>query len=71
MRLADGVVMILASARVSLAALQRCRRGAVSAEYLMVAAVVGLRLAVTLVALGPEMVMGWAATRHVLYGRSP
>jgi hypothetical protein len=52
-------------------ALTRCRRGAVSVEYLMVAAVVGLSLAVTLVALGPELVMGWAATRHVLYGRAP
>jgi hypothetical protein len=37
----------------------------------MVAAVVGLSLAVTLVALGPELVLGWAATRHVLYGRAP
>ena len=47
------------------------RAGAVSVEYLMVTAIVGLSLALALVALGPDMVMSWAYSRHVLYGRSP
>lgn len=47
------------------------RSGAVSVEYLMVTAIVGLSLALVLVAIGPDMVMSWAYSRHVLYGRAP
>jgi hypothetical protein len=48
-----------------------CRRGAVAVEYVMVVAVAGLTLALTLVSLGPGMVQSWSASREVLYGASP
>jgi hypothetical protein len=51
--------------------LQTCRRGAVSVEYLMVVAVVGMTLALTLVAIGPGMLQSWSFARQVLYGRAP
>lgn len=51
--------------------LRACRRGAVSAEYLMVVAACGLTLVLTLAALGPQMVLSWSYSRHVLYGRAP
>jgi hypothetical protein len=37
----------------------------------MVAAVCGLTLALTLSVLGPQMVLSWSYSRHVLYGRAP
>jgi Flp pilus assembly pilin Flp len=49
----------------------RCPRGAVAVEYVMVVAVAGLTLALTLVSLGPGMVQSWSASREVLYGPSP
>jgi hypothetical protein len=49
----------------------RATRGAVSTEYVMVLAIVGLTLASVLVSLGPRVVMGWARARSVLYGPSP
>jgi hypothetical protein len=51
--------------------LQICRRGAVSVEYLMVVAVVGMTLALTLVAIAPGMLQSWSFARQVLYGRAP
>jgi hypothetical protein len=68
-RLARFVLLARGCARFD--PLHACRLGAVSVEYLMVTAIVGLSLAVTLVALGPDMVMSWAYARHVLYGRAP
>jgi hypothetical protein len=49
----------------------RCQRGAVAVEYVMVVAIAGLTLALTLVSLGPGMVHSWSASREVLYGASP
>jgi hypothetical protein len=43
----------------------------VSVEYLVVAAVCGLTLALVLVSLGPGLVRGWSYSRQVLYGRAP
>jgi hypothetical protein len=40
-------------------------------EYLMVVAVVGMTLALTLVAIGPGMLQSWSFARQVLYGRAP
>jgi Flp pilus assembly pilin Flp len=48
-----------------------CERGAVAVEYVMVVAIAGLTLALTLVSLGPGMVQSWSASREVLYGASP
>jgi hypothetical protein len=54
-----------------LRSLRACLRGGVSAEYLMVVAACGLTLVLTLAALGPQMVLSWSYSRHVLYGRAP
>jgi Flp pilus assembly pilin Flp len=49
----------------------RATRGAVSTEYVMVLAIVGLTLASVLVSLGPSVVVSWAFARSVLYGQAP
>lgn len=51
--------------------LSACQRGAVSVEYLMVFAVAGLTLALTLASMGPDVVQTWARSRRVLYGPYP
>jgi Flp pilus assembly pilin Flp len=51
--------------------LHRCTRGAVSVEYLIVVAVVGLSLSTVLVALGGDAAQTWSYSRRVLYGASP
>lgn len=52
-------------------ALRRCARGAVQVEYLLVVALMGLTLALTLVSLGPGVVRSWSFSRQVLYGSAP
>lgn len=49
----------------------RCQRGAVSVEYIIVVALMGLTLTATLVTLGPGMLLSWSHARAVLYGRAP
>ena len=51
--------------------LRACQRGAVLAEYLLVVALMGIGLALTLVSLGPGVVRSWSFSRQVLYGSAP
>jgi Flp pilus assembly pilin Flp len=51
--------------------LHPCTRGAVQVEYLLVVALMGLSLALTLVSLGPGVVRSWSFSRQVLYGSAP
>jgi hypothetical protein len=55
----------------SYARLHRCTRGAVSVEYLVVVAVLGLSLSMILIALGGDAAQTWSYSRRVLYGASP
>jgi Flp pilus assembly pilin Flp len=51
--------------------LRPCTRGAVQVEYLLVVALMGLSLALTLVSLGPGVVRSWSFSRQALYGSAP
>lgn len=51
--------------------LRACARGAVQVEYLLMVALMGLTLALTLVSLGPGVVRSWSFSRQVLYGSAP